>query len=208
GGSWLQFGEAAGMAGDQAADDARSYTCDWELDEALEIVGTPTVRATLTSDHDRAAIAARLCDVAPDGRSRLATIGLFNLTHLSRPAPPPALTPGAPVAGDFPRLATAPRFAAGHRLRLSISASFWPTLWPSPETTLITVDSPPELSLPIRTVASVDDDARTSAEVTAQLGTPPCPPVTDIDADGAPMTRQLSWDLVGCSATMTTVSDD
>src|SRR5699024_715043 len=208
GGSWLQFGEAAGMAGDQAADDARSYTCDWELDEALEIVGTPTVRATLTSDHDRGAIAARLCDVAPDGSSRLVTIGLFNLTHHSSHEHPEALTPGAPVDVDFPLLATAHRFAAGHRLRLSISASFWPNLWPSPETTLITVDSTPELSLPIRTVASVDDDARSSAEGTVQLGTPPSPPVWDIDADGAPMTRQLSWDLVGRSDTVTTVTED
>src|SRR5699024_12510879 len=93
-------------------------------------------------------------------------------------------------------------------LRLSVSASFWPNRWPSPETTLITVDATPELSLPIRSVASVDDDARTSAEVTAQLGPPPSPPVTDIDADGAPMTRQLSWDLVGSSATVTTVTED
>ena len=93
-------------------------------------------------------------------------------------------------------------------LRLSISASFWPNLWPSPETTLITVDEAPELSLPIRTVASADDDARTSAEVTAQLGTPPAPPMSNIDADGAPMTRELSCDLVGRSATVTTVTED
>ncbi|MFP3361732.1 CocE/NonD family hydrolase C-terminal non-catalytic domain-containing protein, partial [Planococcus sp. SIMBA_143] len=77
----LQFGEAAGIAGDQAADDARSFTCDWDIKTGLEIVGTPSVRATLTSDQDRGVIAARLCDVAPDGSSRLITIGLFNLTH-------------------------------------------------------------------------------------------------------------------------------
>lgn len=208
GGSWLQFGEAAGMAGDQAAEDARSYTCDWELENGVEIVGTPTVRARLTSDRDRGVIAARLCDVAPDGSSRLVTIGLFNLTHHSSHEHPEALTPGTPVDVDFPLLATAHRFAPGHRLRLSISASFWPNLWPSPETTLITVDEAPELSLPIRTVASADDDARTSAEVTAQLGTPPAPPMSNIDADGAPMTRELSCDLVGRSATVTTVTED
>lgn len=208
GGSWLQFGEAAGIAGDQAADDARSYTCDWELENGLEIVGTPSVRVTLTSDRDRGAIAARLCDVAPDGSSRLVTIGLFNLTHQSSHEHPHALTPGTPVTIDVPLLATAHRFAPGHRLRLSISASFWPNLWPSPETTLITVDSAPELTLPIRTVTSEDDDARTSAEVTAQLGTPPAAPVSVIDSDGAPMTRELEWDLVDRSATVTTVTED
>src|SRR5699024_10988411 len=154
GGRWLQFGEAAGMAGDQAAHDARSYTCAWDVENGLKIVGTPTVRATLTSNRDRGVIAARLCDVAPDGSSRLVTIGLFNLTHHSSHEHPEPLTPGRPVTVDFPLLATAHRFAPGHRLRLRISASFWPNLWPSPETTLITVDEAPELSLPLRTVTS------------------------------------------------------
>lgn len=208
GGSWLQFGEAAGIAGDQAADDARSFICDWDLETGLEIVGTPTVRATLTSDQDRGVIAARLCDVAPDGSSRLVTIGLFNLTHHSSHEHPEPLAPDTAVTAHFPLLATAHRFAPGHRLRLSISASFWPNLWPSPKTTLITVDSTPELTLPIRTVVSEDDESRSTAEVSAQLGTAPTPPLSTIDASGAPMTRQLDWDLVDRRATVTTVTED
>src|SRR5699024_11295884 len=64
GGSRLQCGEAAGMAGDQAADDARSYTCDWELENGLEIVGTPTVPSRLTSVREGGVIAWRRCDVS------------------------------------------------------------------------------------------------------------------------------------------------
>lgn len=207
-GSWLQFGEAAGMPGDQAADDARSYTADWQLPGGLEIVGTPKVKATLTSSTDRGVIAARLCDVGPDGTSRLVTMGLFNLTHHSSHEHPEALEPGESVELDFPLLSVAHRFLPGHRLRLSISASFWPLLWPSPEETVITVIDDPELELPIRQVASVDEGARITEALTTHLGTPPNPPVSTISASGAPMTRTLESDLVNRKATVTTVTED
>lgn len=208
GGSWLQFGEAAGMAGDQAADDARSYTATWDLEESLEIVGTPTLKATLSSSTDRGVVAARLCDVAPDGSSRLLTIGLFNLTHHSTHEHPEALTPREPVEVEFPLLALTHRFTPGHRLRLSLSASFWPNLWPSPEATTISVLTEPELTLPIRTVTSAAEDAERTRELTAALGTPPTPPASTIDAGGAPMTRELVTDLVARTATVTTVVED
>ncbi|WP_113903242.1 MULTISPECIES: CocE/NonD family hydrolase [Brevibacterium] len=208
GGSWLQFGEAAGMAGDQAVDDARSCTETWRLEESLEIVGIPRVTMRLSSSTDRGVVAARLCDVAPDGSSRLLTIGLFNLTHHSGHEHPAALTPGEPVDVEFPLLALTHRFAAGHRLRLSLSASFWPNLWPSPEATTITVVAAPELTLPVRAVASVDDDAERTRELTAALGVPPTPPRSTIDAGGAPMTRELVADLVARTATVTTVVED
>lgn len=206
-GSWLQFGEAAGMAGDQAADDARSYTADWELAEGLEIIGTPTIRATVTSSSERGVIAARICDVAPDGTSRLVTMGLFNLTHRSSHEHPETLPPGESIDIDFPLLATAHRLLPGHRLRLSISASFWPLLWPSPEDTLITIADEPQLSLPVRSVDSVDADAQVSRELADHLGVPPTPPVSMIESSGPPMTRSLTTDLVARSSTVTTVNE-
>lgn len=207
-GSWLQFGEAAGMAGDQAADDARSYTADWDLPEGLEIVGTAHLKATLSSSADRGVIAARICDVAPDGTSRLVTMGLFNLTHHSSHELPEALTPGKDVTIDFPLLSTAHRFLPGHQLRLSLSASFWPMLWPSPEETLISVTGEPELRLPVRRPSSAAEDAQLTQELTDHLGTPPPRPISTIDASWAPMTRNLHTDLVNRSATVTTVGED
>lgn len=208
GGSWLQFGEAAGMAGDQAADDGRSFTCDWELDGSLEILGTPRLSISVSSSTDRGAIAARLCDVAPDGTSRLLTVGLFNLTHGSTHEDPKPLSDGRVVALDFPLLATAHRFDAGHRLRLSVSASFWPNMWPSPQRTVVTVTGDPELRLPVRTPASDAADDRRTGELVAALGDPPTPPAGTIDASGAPMTRTVTADLVDRSATVTTVTED
>ena len=208
GGSWLQFGEAAGVAGDQAADDARSYCLDWAQPAGLEILGTPRVRVRVASDRDRGAIAARLTDVAPDGSSRLLTVGLFNLAHHTSHEHPEPVVPGEPVTLDFPLLATAHRLAPGHTLRLSVSASFWPNLWPAPEDTRVTIVSPPTLTLPERNPASPADDAATTTALTAALGVPPTPPHTTIDAAGPPMTRELTVDLVSGRTTVTTFVEE
>lgn len=203
GGSWLQFGEAAGMAGDQAADDARSYTLDWAQPNGLEIVGTPRVRVRVNSDRDRGVIAARLNDVAPDGSSRLVTIGLFNLTHHSGHEHPEALTPGESIDAEFSLLAVTHRFAPGHSLRLSVSASFWPNLWPSPEATHITIEDAPVFTVPVRTADAVLD-AETTAALADTLGQPPVAPENTVETDGTPMTRELVADLTHGSATVAT----
>jgi hypothetical protein len=48
--------------------------------------------------------------------------------------------------------ATAYSFPVGHRLRVSISPTYWPWAWPSPETAILTLFTGPEcyLELPIR----------------------------------------------------------
>src|SRR5699024_5286402 len=82
GGSWLQFGEAAGQPLDQSGDDARSWTATWDPNETpLDILGTPEVQLTVRSSTDRGVVAVRLNDVSPTGESRLLTLGLYNLTH-------------------------------------------------------------------------------------------------------------------------------
>jgi len=75
----------------------------------------------------------RLCDVAPTGESLLVTRGLLNLTHRAghdRVAP---LVPGRAVAVELPLKVIAHRFDAGHRVRLSVSTTYWPWMWPHPE---------------------------------------------------------------------------
>ena len=52
---------------------------------------------TLASDRPCALVAARLCDVAPDGASTLVTTGVLNLTHRESHEHPAALVPGSPV---------------------------------------------------------------------------------------------------------------
>lgn len=201
GGSWLQFGEPAGQALDQAPDDALSWTATWDALEApLDILGTPQATLTLNSTTDRGVIAVRLCDVSPDGESRLVTMGLFNLTHHASHEHPEPLTPGEDVTVSFPLLSTAHRFAPGHRVRMSVSASFWPLLWPSPRQTDLTVVGDPALEIPVRDPEAPDwqqDEFRA----------PPARPTMSIDADYAPLQRRLEADLLSGAARMATFTE-
>ena len=57
---------------------------------------------------------------------------MLNLCHrdgMDRPAP---MVPGQGVALAFPLDLTGYRIAAGHHLRLALSNSYWPFVWPSP----------------------------------------------------------------------------
>lgn len=200
-GSWLQFGEPAGQALDQAPDDALSWTATWDAgDEPLDILGTPTVDLTLRSSTDRGVIAVRLCDVSPEGESRQVTLGLFNLTHHTSHEHPTPLVPGEDVTVSVPLLSTAHRFAPGHRVRLSVSASYWPMLWPSPEQTDLAVVGDPTLNIPVRSLDAPDWHQE-------EFRQPPERPVMPIDAAHAPLERRLEADLVSGDATMTTFTE-
>ena len=87
----------------------------------------------LSADRPLALVAARLCDVSPDGRSLLVSRGLLNLTHREGHDRVVPLTPGEPVTVSFPLDFAGHRFPVGHRVRLSLSPTYWPFAWPSPE---------------------------------------------------------------------------
>jgi hypothetical protein len=93
----------------------------------------------------------RLCDVAPDGASTLVTRGVLNLTHRDSHAGPLPLEPGRRYDVPVELNAIAHRFPAGHRMRMAISPTYWPWLWPSPEpVTLTVVAGSSLLELPVR----------------------------------------------------------
>ena len=191
-GSWLQFGEEAGQPIDQREDDAKSFTATWPaLESPLEFVGTPSVKLTVNSSTQRGLIAVRLCDVSPDGKSRLITAGLFNLTHTRNHEHPEALEPGAAFPVTIPLLASGHRFLPGHRVRVSISASYWPWAWPGPEPTTIQLDPGAKntLRLPVRAAI---DDTYTQDEFRA----PTPPPQHPVDKDVTPLSRMVHTNVV------------
>ncbi|GAB3309503.1 CocE/NonD family hydrolase [Epidermidibacterium keratini] len=158
-GEWLQFGELAAQQVDQAPDDAVSATYTWpKLTEPVEIVGTPEVILTVSASQPIASLAVRLCDVDDDGASRLITAGLRNLTHHDDHERASALQPGTPRTYRIPLLATAHRFEPGQRIRLAMSAAYWPWAWPAPEAVEVTLLAADDdaLVLPMRTAG--DDD--------------------------------------------------
>ncbi len=137
---------------EQSFDDARSLTFDTApLDDAREILGVPIVRLRLSADQPIAHIAARLTEVHPDGRSELVTWGVLNLTHRRSHETPKPLNPGDAFDVELLLAAVAHRFKPGSRIRLALSESLWPLVWPSPERTELTVAlGESSLVLPVR----------------------------------------------------------
>ena len=144
------------LPGDQSEDDARSLCFDMSVAEDIDIVGGPLVTLRLAADRPSAMVAVRLCDVHPDGRSTRITYGVLNLTHRNSHEFPQAVTPDEEMEISLRLDDIAYRIPAGHTLRVAISSSYWPLVWPSPEPVTLTVAGG-ALSLPVRARAEGDE---------------------------------------------------
>jgi len=149
-GTWCSFGQDLPI--DQRDDDAGSLCFESApLAERLEILGAPSVRMALAVDQPQAFVAVRLVDVFPDGTAARVTYGVQNLTHdpdhgAWRPLEPGQRREVAVTLNDV-----AHAFPAGHRLRVAISTSYWPLVWPSPASARLTVWTGASwLELPVR----------------------------------------------------------
>src|SRR5262249_46323622 len=119
--------------------------------ERTELLGAPELRLVVSSDQPAAFVAARLCDVAPDGTSIRVSYGLWNLTHAPDHASWTPLVPGQRREVRFRLNDAAHGFAAGHRLRLALSNAYWPLVWPSPVPAALTVYTEEcQLVVPVR----------------------------------------------------------
>lgn len=150
-GEWCAYGVAADQPTDQREDDARSLCFDTApLGEDLASVGQPVLHLEFAVDRPRAMVAVRLNDFAPDGSSARVSYGLFNLNHIEGHDRAVALEPGRRYAIDIPLCDIAHRFKAGHRIRVAVSTSYWPTAWPAPEAaTLSLFTGAARLDLPV-----------------------------------------------------------
>jgi hypothetical protein len=138
---------------DQTKDDLKSITLDSApLENDIEIMGNPHARVRVSSDRPVAKIALRLTEVLPDGKSWLVSYGILNLTHRSSHADPTPLTVDVFYDVDLPLYMVAHRFKRGSKIRIAISESLFPLVWPSPEIVTLTVDAAgSNLTLPVRT---------------------------------------------------------
>ncbi len=152
GGRWFTFGTGPEQPLDQMEDDHLSVVFDSApLDETMEICGAPVLSVVLTPDKPSALLAARLCDLRPDGAIARISYGVINLTHLKSHESPEALTPGVPVEVRLQLNEVAWSLKAGHKIRLSLSNAYWPLVWPSPEATSLVIDlAKSSLSIPVR----------------------------------------------------------
>lgn len=140
-GEYMPISGAAELPQDQSGDDARSVCYDTEaLLQPLELLGTTLVRLRISSDCSHGMIAARLCDVAPDGASTLISYGLLNLKQRNGREQFARITPGEKMDVLVKLNDTGWRLKSGHRLRLALSSQFWPMAWPQPEQAQLTLD--------------------------------------------------------------------
>lgn len=129
------------MPGDQRSDDAGSLVFDSRaLGEEVVILGQPVLKLRLSSSAPLANLAARLVDVHPDGTATRVCFGLLNLAHRNGNAEPQVLEPGKPVDVELVLDACGYRFAPGHRIRLSLSSAYWPTMLPPPCDATLDID--------------------------------------------------------------------
>jgi putative CocE/NonD family hydrolase len=159
-GKWCAYGVPGDLPTDQRAEDGGSLVFETApLAEALEIAGDPVLELRLSSDRPVAQVAARLMDVLPDGAATRVSYGVLNLTHRDGHERPEPLVPGETYAVRVPLKHVAQRFTSGHRVRLAISSSYFPLIWPAPEAVTLTVHTAgSRLELPVRTASPADAD--------------------------------------------------
>ncbi|MFO7962735.1 MAG: CocE/NonD family hydrolase [Desulfobacterales bacterium] len=167
-GKWCSYAAPPDLPGDQREEDGgalvfegrvNSFTTE-ALEKDLEILGAPIVDLELSSDSPVAMVAVRLSDVLPDGPATRVTYGLLNLTHRESHEFPEPLEPGKRYRVRVRLNYIAQTFPRGHRLRISLSTSYWPLAWTPPERTTLTLYiENSTLILPVRPVDKKDENA-------------------------------------------------
>jgi putative CocE/NonD family hydrolase len=169
-GRWGGYGGSCpDMPIDQRREDGLALCFDTApLEDDLTLLGATELDLLVSVDQPLVNLAARLCDVYPDGTSALMTYGVLNLSHRDSheyPAPCPVGTPFRVrlKLNDFAR--TVPK---GHRIRLALANQHWPILWPQPKlSTLSVATGDSMITLPVRPPSERDRDVRFEDAVTA-----------------------------------------
>jgi uncharacterized protein len=188
-----RYGDDADWATDQREDDGGSLVFTTApLPTRTEILGAPQLHLRFSVDRPMALVAVRLNDVMPDGRSTRVTLGCLNLTHRDSHEHPTPLKPGRiyDTIVDLDDIAHA--FPAGHRIAVSLSTTYWPICWPSPELATLTLHTGQTwLDLPVR--------PQNPADATLRAFGPPVsgPKTPEIDHPvPAPSRRTVHRDLL------------
>ncbi|NKQ53032.1 CocE/NonD family hydrolase [Amycolatopsis sp. K13G38] len=203
-GKWASYNAPPDLPYDQREEDGGSLVFDTdELTETCEILGAPELELEVSADKPVAMVAARLSDVAPDGRATRVTYGLLNLTHRGGHDNPAPLEPGKRYRVRMTLNGVAQAFPPGHRIRLSLSTSYWPLAWPPPEAALLTVyTGTSKLTLPVRPTGE-DDDVPPNL-----FGEPEgCEPISTTQLESGEQRWNVSRDLVAYESALEILKD-
>lgn len=202
-GKWASYAAVPDLPYDQREEDGGALVWESEpLPEGTEVFGLPELDVVVAADRPVAQMAVRLSDVDESGAATRVTYGVLNLTHRDSSGEPQPLAPGRPYRVQVPLNGMAHSFPAGHRLRLSVSTSYWPLIWPAPEPAELTVHvSETALRLPVRAPRQEDEELRPFEDpaLAPELGTTTLAPSTH----DWRVTRDLATDI----STMEIVND-
>ncbi|WP_249975762.1 CocE/NonD family hydrolase [Vreelandella olivaria] len=150
-GEYIPLWFGADFPPDQRRDDALSLTFDSEpYAQGLDILGQPTLSLTLESAKACGQLHARLCDVAPTGKSALITYGTLNLSLRNDVGTIEPPIPGEPIKVRLSMDLIGYRLPKGHRLRVALSSASFPLVWSPKERADLTLKSgQPILELPL-----------------------------------------------------------
>jgi hypothetical protein len=159
-GKWCSYAAGPDLAHDQRQEDGGALVFDSDpLEADLELLGAPVLEVDVAANRPIAMLAARLSDIAPDGKATRVSYGLSNLTHRTSARYPETLEPGRFYRVTVKLNDIAQSFPAGNKLRLALSSSYWPLAWPPPEPVRLTVRTAgARLELPVR-APQPDDEA-------------------------------------------------
>ncbi|MCB1693740.1 MAG: CocE/NonD family hydrolase [Pseudomonadales bacterium] len=137
----------------QSADDDESLvftSSPFEADTAF--VGFPRLDMFVRADQPIAQLIGRLCAVDAQGRSRLVSRAILNLTRRNSMSHPEPMPIGEWVHIQFDFDVISDQFFAGERLRLCLADACWPMVLPAPCSPSIEVDTAQmTLSMPVVT---------------------------------------------------------
>jgi len=155
---WCPFNMDTELPTDQRIDDGRSLTFDSApLGQDFEMLGAPVLHLDVSFDKHVAFLSVRLNEVEPGGPSSRITYGILNACHRDGHEFPQPVEPGKRYRIRVQLHDYAHRFKAGNRLRISVSTTAWPLIWPSPEPVVLTIHAgASELEIPVRRARAED----------------------------------------------------
>lgn len=197
GGVWCPFGVPGDLASDQRHEDRLAVAFETApATEEQSVLGFPELEFTVAADTDEAHLIARLCDVAPDGTSRLVNVGIVAL-HQSDDHSEIIPCKDQVQTRKLKLDAIGYDLAPGHKWRLALATHYWPRVWPTPIAPKLTLSNV-SLTLPLAPT-NVSPVAFEPPETAQPIG---------VSVEGNPTrTRDLQHDYLENSWTITEYSD-
>lgn len=129
------------LSDDQREDDALSVCFDSEpLEETLEVLGRPVLNIAFRVDKPTAQMCVRLCDANAEGVSQRVSYRAMNLCHITGHETPTPLQPGLTYHARIALNNCAHFFDVGQKIRVALSTSYWPVIWPARDTFMVELD--------------------------------------------------------------------